>query len=107
VSDRRVRRDTARFLAAIDHRATLAAAERLRNFDKPVLLLWPRALPYFPFTYAERWARTLPDARLVEVPDSYAFVCHDQPLLLANEIAQFAPVNSSTPVTRPDRKATS
>jgi pimeloyl-ACP methyl ester carboxylesterase len=89
VSDRRISRDTARFLAAIDNRATLAAARKLREFDKPVLLLWPRTLPYFPFAHAEKWRRILPDARLVEVPDSYTLVCHDQPRLLADEIAGF------------------
>nr|WP_243859542.1 alpha/beta fold hydrolase [Amycolatopsis arida] len=106
VSDRRIRRDTRRFLAAIDERATLAAAERLRTFDKPVLLLWPRRLPYFPFAHAERWAATFPDARLVEVPDSYTFVCHDQPRLLANEIARFVPPSDRAQVTRRARKAT-
>lgn len=89
VGDRRISRDTARFLAAVDHRATLAAAETLRGFDKPVLLLWPRRLPYFPFEHARRWVQILPEAVLVEVPDSYTLVCHDQPRLLADEITRF------------------
>ncbi|WP_433334623.1 alpha/beta fold hydrolase [Spirillospora sp. CA-294931] len=90
VADRRIARDTARFIAAIDRRSTLAAAETLRGFTRPVLLVWPRELPYFPFAHAERWARILPDARLVEIPDSYALVCRDQPRLLADAIAGFA-----------------
>jgi pimeloyl-ACP methyl ester carboxylesterase len=84
-----IRRDLARFLAAIDYRETLAAAETLRGFDKPVLLLWPRRAPYFPFDHAERWAQLLPDARLVEVPDSYTFVSEDQPDILVRELATF------------------
>jgi pimeloyl-ACP methyl ester carboxylesterase len=89
LTDRGVRRDTARFLARIGHRETLAAAEQLRNFDKPVLLMWPRGAPNFPFTHAERWTRILPRARLVEVTDSYTFVSEDQPDVLASEIVSF------------------
>lgn len=67
LTDRGVRRDSARFLATIDHRDTLAAADQLRCFDKPVLLMWPRGALYFPFTHAERSTQILPHARLVEV----------------------------------------
>ncbi|WP_286143975.1 alpha/beta fold hydrolase [Mycobacterium sp. D16R24] len=84
-----VRRDTARFLAAIDHRDTLAAATVLRSFDKPVLLVWPRGAPFFPFEHAEHWAQILPDARLVDAGDSYTFVSEDQPELLTSEIVAF------------------
>jgi pimeloyl-ACP methyl ester carboxylesterase len=89
LSSRGVRRDTTQFLRKIDHRDTVAAAERLRTFDKPVLLLWARNAPYFPFAHAERWVEILPDARLVEVPDSYTFVSLDQPAVTAREIATF------------------
>jgi pimeloyl-ACP methyl ester carboxylesterase len=84
-----VRRDTARFLAAIDHRDTVAAASVLRSFDKPVLLVWPRGAPYFPFEHAQRWIQILPDARLVDAGDSFTFVSEDQPELLASEIVSF------------------
>ena len=89
LTDRRIRRDTNRFLRAIDSKQTLAAADRLRSFSRPVLLLWPRGAPYFPFAHAERWAEILPDARLVEVPDSFTFVSEDQPEFVAREIAKF------------------
>jgi pimeloyl-ACP methyl ester carboxylesterase len=84
-----VRRDTARFLAAIDHRDTVAAATVLRSFDKPVLLVWPRGAPYFPFEHAQRWTQVLPDARLVDAGDSFTFVSEDQPELLISEIVSF------------------
>ena len=89
LTDRRIRRDTNRFLRAIDNKQTLAAAERLRSFSRPVLLLWPRGAPYFPFAHAERWTDIFPDARLVEVHDSYTFVSEDQPEFVAKEIAKF------------------
>lgn len=89
LTDRRIRRDTNRFLRSIDNRQTLAAADRLRDFPRPVLLLWPRDAPYFPFAHAERWRQILPDARLVEVHDSYTFVSEDQPEFVAGQIAKF------------------
>ncbi len=92
LTDPGVRRDTARFLAAIDHRETVSAADTLRNLDKPVLLLWSRRAPYFPFSHAERWTQILPDARLVEIADSYTFVSEDQPDLFARELTAFTNV---------------
>lgn len=89
LTDRRIRRNVNRFLRSIDNKETLAAADRLRSFERPVLLLWPCGAPYFPFEHAERWAAILPDARLVEVPDSYTFVSEDQPEFVAGEIAKF------------------
>ncbi|MUM23529.1 alpha/beta hydrolase [Mycobacterium sp. CBMA271] len=89
LQDKAVRRDVRAFLSRIDYHDTLGAAETLRGFQKPVLLLWPRKLPFFPFAHAERWVQLLPDARLVEVPDSYAFVSEDQPELMIREVEAF------------------
>jgi pimeloyl-ACP methyl ester carboxylesterase len=97
LKDRAVRRNLAKFLSHIDHRDTVAAAERLRGFTKPVLLMWPRRAPYFPFAYAERWQRLLPETRLVEVTDSYTFVCEDQPEILAGELISFIAANTVAP----------
>jgi pimeloyl-ACP methyl ester carboxylesterase len=85
-----IRRDIGHFLQAIDNADTIAAAEQLRDFDKPVLLVWPRKAPYFPFQHAQRWVELLPDARLVEAPDSYTYISLDQPDFLAREISAFA-----------------
>jgi len=89
-TDPAVRADAGRFLRAIDRADTLAAADRLSEFTAPVLLLWARHAPYFPYRHAERWAAILPDATLVEVPDSRTFVCRDQPEFTADRIAAFA-----------------
>ncbi|HEX7321458.1 MAG TPA: alpha/beta hydrolase [Mycobacterium sp.] len=90
ITDPAVRADVGGFLRAIDDADTLAAAERLAGFTAPVLLLWPRNAPFFPYAHAQRWAQILPNARLVEVPDSYTFVCRDQPDFVAGEIVGFA-----------------
>jgi pimeloyl-ACP methyl ester carboxylesterase len=89
INDRGIRNDIGRFLRAVDYHDTLAAAEVLRTFPKPVLLLWPRKAPFFPFAHAQRWTELLPAGRLVEVPDSYTFVCEDQPELTAQAMSAF------------------
>lgn len=93
-TDPAVRADVGRFLRAVDSADTLAAAERLGGIGAPVLLLWPRKAPFFPYRHAQRWAQILPDATLVEVPDSRTFVCRDQPAFTAEQIAAFVGATS-------------
>lgn len=88
-ADGAIRRDTFAVLRGIDKRHTLAAAEELRNFDKPALLAWATEDKVFPFAHAERLAEILPDARVVGIDDSYSFVPEDQPEALARAIAAF------------------
>ncbi|GAA5185737.1 alpha/beta fold hydrolase [Rugosimonospora acidiphila] len=87
---RRIRSDTRRFIAGVHHRYTLAAAEALRAFGKPVLLVRAEDDRIFSARLFERLAATLPDARLVTVTDSYTFVSEDQPSELARLIVEFA-----------------
>lgn len=95
LTQRGVRRDVARFLRGIHARDTLQAAERLPAFGKPALLLWPREERTFPFAHAERLRDLLPDARLVEVPDAWAFLPLDQPALTAAAIGAFVQAGSA------------
>lgn len=89
LSDAAIRRDAVRFIRAVDARLTLAAAERLRSFERPVLLAWASEDRVFPLALARRLQAAFPDARLVEVPDSYTFVPEDQPRRLAELVASF------------------
>jgi pimeloyl-ACP methyl ester carboxylesterase len=84
------RGDVTRILRAIDDRYTKEAAERLRSFDKPVLIAWATEDKVFPLEHAHRLAELLPDARVEEIADSYSFVPEDQPERLAELIAEFA-----------------
>lgn len=87
-----VRRDLGKFLRAATPRATMAAARRLRGFDRPVLLVWTRGLPgVFPVRHARSLARRLPDARVELVEDSFAFVQEDRPEALAALVGGFVP----------------
>jgi pimeloyl-ACP methyl ester carboxylesterase len=89
-TDRGVRRDIARLLRGVDSRYTLEAAEKLRGFDRPVLIAWAPEDRFFPREHADRLASILPDARIEEVPDSYTFVSEDQPELVARLVGEFA-----------------
>ena len=68
----------------------LAAAETLRNFDRPALLAWAVEDRFFKISFAERLAATINGARLERIEDSYTFVSEDQPERLAELIAGFA-----------------
>lgn len=85
-----VRRDLRKLLRAVHPRYTLAAAEALRGFDRPVLLAWATEDRLFPIRLAHRLAALLPDARLVEVADCYTFLSEDQPAVLARHVVEFA-----------------
>jgi pimeloyl-ACP methyl ester carboxylesterase len=86
-----IRRDLSRAIRAVRKRYLLEVTERLRGFDKPVLLVWPPEDPVFSFEHARRLSREiLPNATLVEVEDSWGFVAEDQPKVLASEIGGFA-----------------
>jgi pimeloyl-ACP methyl ester carboxylesterase len=89
-TDAAVRRDLTKVLRGIHPRYTLEAAERLGEFDRPVLLVWTPEKDFFKWEYAERLAKAFPDARLERIDDSYTFVPEDQPERLAQLIAEFA-----------------
>ena len=84
-----VRRDIARLCRGLHPRHTLEAAERLRQFDKPVLLAWSPEDRFFPYSHARRLAELLPDARLEPIRGSRTFVPEDQPERLAEAIEKF------------------
>jgi len=88
-TNRGVRRDVTKVLRGVDKRHTLEAAEKLRSFDRPVLLAWAADDKFFPLGDAERLASILPNARLVTIQDSYSFVPEDQPEELARVVADF------------------
>jgi pimeloyl-ACP methyl ester carboxylesterase len=104
LTDRRIRRDLAAILRAIDKRYTLDAAERFPQFDKPVLLAWAPEDRFFKLRYAERMAQAFPRARLEPIANSYTFVPIDQPQRTAQLIASFA-AQPSTPAGAPDAQS--
>jgi pimeloyl-ACP methyl ester carboxylesterase len=90
LTDRGVRRDGGKLLRGISKRYTLEAAEKLRQFEKPVLLAWAPEDRFFKWRYAERLAEAIPNSRLERIEDSYSFVSEDQPERTAELIGEFA-----------------
>ena len=90
LTDREIRRDTAKVLRGINPRYTIEAAEKLRSFDRPALLAWAVEDRFFKLAFAERLAATIHGATLERIEDSYTFVSEDQPERLAEVIARFA-----------------
>jgi pimeloyl-ACP methyl ester carboxylesterase len=81
--DRRIRTDLRTVLRGISPEYTLAAAERLRTFDRPALIAWGTRDRFFPLRDAERLARTLPRAQLATIDNARTYVQIDQPERLA------------------------
>lgn len=95
-----VRRDTVRMLraAAADPRVLLSAADRLPGFREPALVVWADEDRVMPPEHGRRLVDLLPDARLVEVADSYTLVPLDRPAELARVLREFThtPASSAT-----------
>jgi pimeloyl-ACP methyl ester carboxylesterase len=87
--DAAIRRDTGRFVAGMNKRYTMEAAERLRSFDRPVLLAWAPEDRLFKLSDAERLAEAIPDATLKTIADARTFVPLDQPARVAELIGEF------------------
>jgi pimeloyl-ACP methyl ester carboxylesterase len=91
-----IRRDTVRILRAIfaDKQILLRAAEKLPGFRRPVLVVWAAGDRVMPPEHGRRLAELLPQARLIEVPDSYTLIPLDQPAALAQAITEFHPASA-------------
>ena len=86
-----IRRDTVRVLraAAADKRLLVTAAERLPEFKHPALVVWASEDRVMPPEHGRRLAGLLPEARLVEVADSYTLIPLDQPARFAQIIREW------------------
>ncbi len=103
--DAAIRRDLGKILRAISPGELLGLSERLAAFGKPVLLAWAPEDRLFPLPDAERLAELFPDARVREIPDAYALIPEDQPLLLAAAIDAFLRETDSRGREREERAA--
>ena len=81
--DGRIRRDTAKFIRGVDPALTLEAAERLRTFARPTVLLWGANDPFFRPSLGERLAAQLPRARFEAIEGARTFVPLDRPEAVA------------------------
>jgi pimeloyl-ACP methyl ester carboxylesterase len=87
---RAIRRDVAKYAGSrFTHAETIAATERLRDFDRPALVVWASEDRIMPREHGRRLAELLPQGRLVEVDDSYTLVPLDRPDALLAELRAF------------------
>jgi pimeloyl-ACP methyl ester carboxylesterase len=84
-----VRRDFARMLRATDKRDTMEAAELLRGFDKPALVVWAADDKFFPREHGRRLAELLPQGRFELVENSRTFIPEDNPAALVKILQEF------------------
>ena len=97
-ADKGVRRDAGKLTAGADKRHTLAAAEKLRRFERPVRFAWGTEDRFFKLSHAERLAAIVPDARIETISGAATFAPLDQPARVAELIAGF--VREGTPAAR-------
>ncbi len=88
-TQRGVPRDLRRYVLSARRAQMLAACERLRGFERPALVVWtPEDRVQRP-EHGRRLAAMLPDARLIEIEDSYTLIMRDQPQAFARAVEEF------------------
>ncbi|MEW1699562.1 alpha/beta hydrolase, partial [Streptomyces sp. NPDC091278] len=100
-----IRRDFAKFATSAPRRGTLLAwSERLRAFDRPVLVVWATEDRLMPREHGPRLAELYPQGRLVEIADSSTLVPEDQPERLAEALTDFLTQTGARPAHRLNRE---
>ncbi|WP_432092769.1 alpha/beta fold hydrolase [Streptomyces sp. bgisy100] len=89
ITSRAVRRDLTAYLRSARPGDMLDAAEGLRTFDRPTLVLWAAEDRVMPPAHGRRFVELLPDARLEEVEDSRTLIPEDRPDAFVRAIEAF------------------
>ncbi|MFD3875032.1 alpha/beta fold hydrolase [Streptomyces sp. NPDC058623] len=96
---RAIRKDLAKFATgAPDRRTLLAWSERLRTFDRPVLVVWATEDRLMPREHGPRLAELYPQSRLVEIAASSTLIPEDQPERLADVLTDFLVQTGAEPM---------
>jgi len=89
LTQQKIRRDLTKYVQTSKKGDMLVAAERLRSFDRPALVIWAQEDRVMPPAHGRRLAEVLPNGRFMEIEDSYTLLPEDQPGELARAIRQF------------------
>jgi pimeloyl-ACP methyl ester carboxylesterase len=89
VTQQEIRRDLTKYVRTLEKGDMLVAAEGLRSFDHPALVIWAKEDRIMPPEHGRRLAELLPHGQLIEIADSYTLIPEDQPGELARAIRQF------------------
>ncbi|MFE0856407.1 alpha/beta fold hydrolase [Streptomyces mutabilis] len=88
-TDPAVRRDFRYYGTHVRRDELLEAAQGLRRFDRPALVVWALEDLMMPRAHGRRLAELLPRGRLVEIEDTRTLIAEDQPELLASLLREF------------------
>ncbi len=89
LADAAIRRDARKLIAGVSSRQTLDAAERLRDFPRPIRFAWAPEDRFFSISLAQRLAASVPDAEIEPIANARTFVPLDQPARVAELIEGF------------------
>jgi pimeloyl-ACP methyl ester carboxylesterase len=88
-SDPAIRADCVAFIKQMSPADTLAAADRLRSFHGPAMVMWSRHDQVFSRRDATRLAELLPGCALRWIDDSYTFASLDNPTRMIELVLEF------------------
>ncbi|MFJ3162605.1 alpha/beta fold hydrolase [Streptomyces kanasensis] len=89
-SSEEIRRDLRKYVLGVPpKRELLDWAAKLRDFDRPALVVWAAEDKVMPPEHGRKLAELLPQGRLVEIEDSYTLIPEDQPEQLSAHIRSF------------------
>jgi pimeloyl-ACP methyl ester carboxylesterase len=86
---RAIRDDVVAFILQMNARDTLAAAEKLRSFPGPSMVMWSHEDRVFPRRDAHRLAKLLPQCELRWIRDAYTFASLDNPSRMIELVLEF------------------
>ncbi|MEV8021389.1 alpha/beta hydrolase [Streptomyces sp. NPDC086554] len=85
-----IRRDLRKYILGVPPREDLMNwAEKLREFDRPALVVWAAEDKVMPPEHGRKLAELLPRSEHVEIADSYTLIPEDQPDQLSEHIRSF------------------
>ncbi|MCX0242526.1 alpha/beta fold hydrolase [Streptomyces drozdowiczii] len=85
-----IRRDLRKYVLGVPPKNELLGwTEKLRDFDRPALVVWAAEDKVMPPEHGRRLAELLPKGRLVEIEDSYTLIPEDRPAELSAHIRSF------------------
>lgn len=99
LTDPAIRRDLAAFLRGTRKDTYLRAAEQLRTFDRPALVVWGAEDRMMPPRTGRRLAGLLPHGEYVEIPDARTLIPFDNPQALSEALRRFIAAHPA-PVAR-------
>ncbi|TQK51309.1 pimeloyl-ACP methyl ester carboxylesterase [Streptomyces sp. SLBN-118] len=89
LTDKAIRADFKRYNAGMRTTELLEAAEGLRKFDRPALVVWATEDRMMPREHGRRLAELLPQGRLLEIEDSCTLIAEDRPDALIAALRDF------------------